>query len=70
MHEEEESPRIKAATDRLGRPLDGISVAELQGYIRALEREIARVSDEIAKRGDHRAAAEALFKRPPGAGGP
>ncbi len=69
MHDEEESPRIKAATDRLGRPLDGISVAELQGYIRALEAEIVRVRDEIDKRGDHRAAAEALFKRPSGASG-
>ncbi len=70
MHEDEESPRIKQATDRLGRPLDGVSVAELEVYIRALETEIARVQAEIARRSDHRAAAEALFKRPSGGGGP
>lgn len=68
MHEEDESPRIKPATDRLGRPLDGVSVADLEAYIGALEAEVARVRAEIARRSDHRAAAEALFRRPGGGG--
>ncbi len=62
MVSEDESPRIKPATDRLGRSLDGVSVAELETYIGELEAEIARVRAEIARRSSHRAAAEALFK--------
>lgn len=69
MAEDGESPRIKPATDRLGRPLDGVSVAEMEAYRAALEAEIARIDAEIARRSDHRAAAEAMFKRKPGAGG-
>jgi uncharacterized small protein (DUF1192 family) len=65
MAEDEESPRIKAATDRLGRPLEGVSVGELEAYIQALEAEIARVRAEIDRRGAHHAAAEALFKPRP-----
>ena len=68
MHEDQESPRIKPATDRLGRALDGVSVAELEAYIQALNAEIDRVRAELAKRSDHRAAAEAMFKRPPAGG--
>jgi len=63
MAEDEASPRIKPATDRLGRPLEGVSVGELEAYIAALEAEIARVRAEIERRGAHHAAAEALFKK-------
>jgi uncharacterized small protein (DUF1192 family) len=63
MAEDDESPRIKPATDRLGRPLEGVSVADLEAYVTALEAEIARVRAEIERRGAHHAAAEALFKR-------
>jgi len=38
-------------------------VGELEGYIAALEAEIARVRAEIERRGAHHAAAEALFKK-------
>jgi len=63
MAEDDEGPRIKPATDRLGRPLEGVSVAELEAYVTALEAEIARVRAEIERRGAHHAAAEALFKQ-------
>lgn len=59
---EEEEVRIKPATG-IGRDLSALSVADLEVYIQALEGEIARVRQEIARRRDVRGAAEALFKR-------
>ncbi len=46
--------------------LDMLGVAELRGYIAALEAEIARVQAVIAAKDAHRAAAAAFFKAPPG----
>lgn len=66
MHEDEERVRIKPSTQQLGQALETASVTELEAYVAALQAEIARVRDEIAKRSDHRAAAEALFRRPGG----
>ncbi|QNE32847.1 DUF1192 domain-containing protein [Sphingomonas sp. NBWT7] len=43
--------------------LDRLSVAELEARIAALEGEIARSRAKIAFAVDHRASADALFKR-------
>lgn len=43
--------------------LDPLSVEELQERISALESEIARVRDKIGKSVNHRASAEALFRK-------
>ena len=44
--------------------LDLLGVAELRGYITALQAEIARVEAEIARKESHRSAADAFFRRP------
>jgi uncharacterized small protein (DUF1192 family) len=46
--------------------LDMLGVAELHGYIAALEAEIARVRAVITAKDAHRAAAAAFFKTPEG----
>jgi uncharacterized small protein (DUF1192 family) len=46
--------------------LDRWDVAELEAYIRSLRAEIARAEAEIARKGAHRSAADAFFKRPGG----
>lgn len=58
---DEELPK-KPAAFVVGSDLDRHSVAELEALARALERELARVRQVIASRGDVRARAEALFK--------
>ena len=45
------------------RPLDPMSVDELEAYIRELEAEIARVRQAIAAKHGHRSAAESVFRR-------
>lgn len=47
----------------LPRNLENVSVAEMQEYIAELKLEIFRTEAEIERRGGHRHAAEALFKR-------
>lgn len=39
-----------------------LGVAELQDYISELKAEILRAEAEIAKRGSHKSAAEAIFR--------
>lgn len=68
MREDEEEPRREPAAG-IGRDLRTLSVSDLEGYIAALEGEIERVRAELARRRDVRGAAEALFRRPPGAAG-
>lgn len=63
---EEPEIRIKPNTG-IGRDLSVLSVDELQRFIRELEGEIVRVRAELKRKADVRGAAEALFKRPPGA---
>ena len=63
---EEPEIRIKPQTG-IGRDLYQLSVAELEHFITELEAEIARVRVEIQRKRDVRGAAEAMFKRPPGA---
>ena len=57
-------------TTGIGRDLYALSVAELETFIAELEAEIARVRAEIERKRDVRGAAEALFRRPPGADEP
>ena len=47
----------------LAQDLDPLSVAELEGRIAALEGEIARCRRKIEGAVNHRASADALFKR-------
>jgi uncharacterized small protein (DUF1192 family) len=63
---EEPEIRVKPQTG-IGRDLYQLSVAELEHFITELEAEIARVRVEIQRKRDVRGAAEAMFKRPPGA---
>jgi uncharacterized small protein (DUF1192 family) len=66
---EEPEIRIKPQMG-IGRDLYNMSVAELEHFIGELEAEIARVRAEIQRKRDVRSAAEALFRRPPGADEP
>ena len=66
---EEPEIRVKPQTG-IGRDLYQLSVAELEHFITELEAEIARVRVEIQRKRDVRGAAEAMFKRLPGADQP
>ena len=44
--------------------LDSLGIEELRIYISELKTEIARVEDDIGRKGSHRSAADAFFKRP------
>ncbi|MEM1401089.1 MAG: DUF1192 domain-containing protein [Pseudomonadota bacterium] len=53
----------KAKPEKLGtKPLDDLSVDELQDYIGDLTSEIERVKAMIARKQDHKAAVSGLFK--------
>ncbi len=60
MDMEELEPRRKPAHLK---PLDPMSVGELQDYIAELEAEIARVRAAIDAKQAHRAGLDGLFKR-------
>ena len=60
MDPEDLEPRQRKAPPK---PLDGMSVAELEEYIVGLEAEITRARGVIAGKQSHRSAADALFKR-------
>jgi uncharacterized small protein (DUF1192 family) len=47
----------------LGESLESLSIAELEARIAALETEIQRVMDNVARKKAHEAAATAVFKR-------
>lgn len=57
---EELAPRSAKPGPRL---LDPMSIEELEGYIREMEAEIARVRAAIDAKKNQRGAAEALFRR-------
>ncbi len=65
MFEDDDRPRPKPKHLAIGQPLEGVSVGDMEVQIAALRDEIGRLEAEIAKRTDHRAAAEALFKKRP-----
>ena len=44
--------------------LDSPGIEELHDYIGELKTEIARVEADIGRKGSHRSAADAFFKRP------
>ncbi len=62
MFDDETPPPRPARLEKL--PLDRLSVSELEAYIVELRAEIARVEQDIDKKGRHRNAAEAFFRKP------
>ena len=52
----------KTKAHEVGMPLDAMSVEELQGRVRLLEAEIARIRAAIEARGETRKAADSVFK--------
>jgi uncharacterized small protein (DUF1192 family) len=63
MDWDELQPKKAAKGVMLGENLETLSVGELEGRIAALNDEVARVGQELAKKKAHEAAAAALFKR-------
>jgi uncharacterized small protein (DUF1192 family) len=61
INDEEPAPRPA----RLVPPvLDSWGVAELESYIAELQNEIERAHTAIARKQDHRSAADAFFRKP------
>ncbi|WP_413208389.1 DUF1192 family protein [Rhodospirillum sp. A1_3_36] len=64
MDTEDLEPRAsKDSNQALQRPLDDLTIADLEDYISELEAEIARVRAKIHSKGGAIAAADAFFKR-------
>ncbi|MCC7260409.1 MAG: DUF1192 domain-containing protein [Alphaproteobacteria bacterium] len=61
MLDSDEVAPQKAPAIALPRPLDKLSVDELEAYIRTLEEERGRVKAEIAKKLSARSGADAVF---------
>jgi len=55
-------PRKRTRLEKL--VLDTLGIEELRDYIDELREEIARVEVDIARKGSHRTAADAFFRRP------
>ncbi len=64
LFDEDSEPKHKKAALR---PLDKMSVSELEEYIRALDAEKERVGAEIARKKNHMQAMDALFGKKDGA---
>jgi uncharacterized small protein (DUF1192 family) len=60
MDEEDLEPQRKKPAQK---PLDGLSIEELQRYIGDLRAEIARAEAAIAAKRAHRSGAESLFRK-------
>jgi uncharacterized small protein (DUF1192 family) len=60
MDPEDLEPRNRKAPPK---PLDGLSVADLEAYVAELEAEIARARGVIAGKQSHKSVADSLFKR-------
>jgi uncharacterized small protein (DUF1192 family) len=61
--DDDDAPKLKRA--RLEKlVLDTLGIEELRDYIDELRAEIARVEADIERKGSHRSAAEAFFRRP------
>lgn len=61
---DEEEVRVRRPQGGFPRPLVGLSVEELEAYLRSLSEERERVEAELRKKRDVRSAADALFKTP------
>lgn len=59
--DEDNAPRRRQVLDKP--KFDGWDVSQLQDYIAELQAEIARAEIAIGARNDHRAAAEAFFRK-------
>ena len=59
IFDDETDPKTKRAKPR---PLDRLSVEELQAYVSDIKGEIDRVEAEIIRREKHKAAMAGLFK--------
>ena len=55
-------PRKRSRLEKL--VLDAIGIGELHDYISELKDEIARVEADIARKQDHRSAADNFFRKP------
>ncbi len=65
MFDDEDTGDRKAENNRqdtVPAVLDSLSVEELKAYRVRLEAEIGRIDTEIARKQDHRSAAESIFK--------
>lgn len=60
--QDEDAPRPKIGLQTP--PLDPLGVAELHAYIAKLRTEIDRAEAAIARKQDHRAAADSFFRKP------
>lgn len=63
IFDDESEPRHKKAALR---PLDKMSVSELEEYMQSLEAEKERVSTEIARKKKHMQAMDSLFGKKDG----
>lgn len=61
MTDPDDKPRPTTIT--LPRPLDTLSVGELEAYVAVLQTEIGRVRADIARKQAARGGADAIFKR-------
>lgn len=60
IFDDDTEPKSKKKTLK---PLDGYSIDELASYIADLQAEITRAESEMAKKKNHMAAVDALFKK-------
>lgn len=60
IFDEDTEPKSRKKTVK---PLDNFSVGELAEYIADLKEEIVRAEAEMAKKKNHMAAVDALFKK-------
>lgn len=63
IFDEDSDPRHKKTTLR---PLDKMSVSELEEYLQALESETQRVAAEVKRKQSHMQAMDALFGKKEG----
>lgn len=59
---DEDLPRAKPTLQTP--PLDPLGLSELHAYIASLQQEIVRAEAAIARKQDHRSAADGMFRRP------
>ncbi len=60
--EDDVQPRKKIRLERL--VLETLGIGELRAYISELRDEITRVEADIARKNNHKSAADAFFRKP------